>query len=132
MTFAQEMLDTKKKLEEAGHEVKIPHETAQHVTNPSIVSDEHATLQWVLENDAMRIGFENVAWSDAVLVLNHDKNNTQGYIGISTIMEMGVGFFLKKKLFLLNAVPHWDTARWAHEIAMLQPTIINGDLNKIQ
>lgn len=131
MSFAQEMIDTKSQLEKRGHEVRIPHETQAHITSPQIVHDPSESLKWVLEQDAMRKGFENDVWADALLVLNYEKNNVKGYIGISTLMEMAIAFYFKKKLFLFNDVPHWDEERWAHEVAMTQPTILHGDLSKI-
>lgn len=73
--------------------------------------------------------FEKVNWSDAILVLNYDKNNIIGYIGGNTLMEIGVAFFLKKKIYLLNLIPEIS---YKEEIIGMKPIIINGDLSIIK
>lgn len=79
----------------------------------------------------MRKNFAQVAKNDAVLVLNYKRNGIEGYIGIAALLEMGVAHYLKKKIFLVQHAPSSKTARWAHEVAIMQPTIIKGDLTKI-
>lgn len=131
MAFAREMLATKKKLEEMGHSVGLPYETEIHVERPDFVDDLSNNLQYCIENDVMRKGFDEIVNADAVLVLNHPRKGIDGYIGTSTLMEIALAYYSHKKIFLLNPVPDFDTVRWAHEIAIMQPTIINGDLSKI-
>jgi len=43
-------------------------------------------------------------------------------------MEMGLAFFFKKKIYLLNDVPELS---YKEEILGLKPVVINGDLSKI-
>ena len=131
MAFAGEMLETKKKLEEMGHIVGLPYETELHVEKQNFVDDLSNNLQYCIENDVMQKGFDEIAKADAVLVLNHPRKGINGYIGTSTLMEIAIAYFLHKKIFLLNAVPHFDEVRWAHEIAIMQPTIIDGDLSRV-
>jgi len=80
-----------------------------------------------LNNHHQRIRehFNKVAWSEAILVTNYDKNGVANYIGPNTLMEMGLAFYLGKKIYLLNPVP--DTP-WKEEVLGIQPIIINGDL----
>ena len=75
--------------------------------------------------------FDEVEKSDAVLVLNHKRNGINGYIGVSALMEMAIAHHFNKKIFLFNKPPHYKDARWAHEVAIVQPKIINGNLAKI-
>lgn len=72
---------------------------------------------------------ENVANSDAILVLNYDKKGIKNYIGGSTFLEMGLAFFLKKKIFLLNSIP--DRLPYSEEIKTMKPIILHGDIRKI-
>lgn len=131
MAFAKEMLETKKKLEEMGHSVGLPYETELHLEKPDFVDDLSNNLQYCIDNDVMRKGFDEIAKADAVLVLNHSRKGISGYIGTSTLMEIAIAYYLHKKIFLLNHVPHFDEVRWAHEIAIMRPTIIDGDLSRV-
>lgn len=131
MAFAKEMLETKKKLEEMGHSVGLPYETELHLEKPDFVDDLSNNLQYCIDNDVMRKGFDEIAKADAILVLNHPRKGIRGYIGTSTLMEIAIAYYLHKKIFLLNPVPHFDEVRWAHEIAIVQSTIIDGDLSRV-
>ncbi len=132
MAFAKEMVAAKKELESRGHTVFVPHDIEEHLKNPDFVDDLAGNVQHVIETDIMRKCFELVAQSDAVLVLNLHRKGINGYIGTSTLMEIGLGYYLGKKLFLYNDIPHWDEVRWAHEITIMQPTIVHGDLSKVK
>jgi nucleoside 2-deoxyribosyltransferase len=131
MAFAEDMIKAKKTLETLGHTVLVPHDIATHLENPDFVDDLAGNYQHVVETDIMRKCFDLVAESDAVLVLNLDRKGVSGYIGTSTLMEIGLAYYLNKKLFLYKDIPHWDEVRWAHEINIMQPVIIHGDLRKI-
>ena len=63
------------------------------------------------------------------MIANYDKNNIKGYIGGNTLMEMGLAFFLKKKIYLLNEIPELS---YKEEILGVLPIILNGDLSKIK
>jgi hypothetical protein len=60
--------------------------------------------------------------------LNYDKNNVKGYIGANTLLEMGLAFHLRKKIFLLNRIPEIG---YKEEILGMGPFVIDGDLGKI-
>lgn len=131
MRYAQQMIEAKKTLEEMGHTVEVPHDIETHLKDPDLVDNLSANLKHAGELDLMRECFELVADADAIVVLNFDRNNTPGYIGTSTLMEIGLAYFLKKKIFLYNPIPSHHVARWAHEIQLINPTIIHGDLSKV-
>ena len=65
------------------------------------------------------------------MVLNYEKNGVKGYIGASTLMELAVAHHLQKPIFLLHPTPPYKEQRWAHEVAMLQPRVLNGALSAI-
>ncbi|MDP3941064.1 MAG: hypothetical protein Q8Q49_02015 [bacterium] len=131
MAFARQMLATKKKLEAMGHMVNVPHDTDVHVADEKLVDDLDRNLVHAKERDLMMQSFKLVAQSDAILVLNYKRKGIEGYIGTSALMEIGLAYYLGKKIFLLNDVPHYATVRWAHEIRLIDPVILNGDLSKI-
>src|SRR4030042_6967785 len=112
VAFQDEVLSLKEKLEKLGYEVKLWPSRLKNENGKPILVTEYYKIRhsanndekWVWDRKAEAIieHFDKVAWSDAILVANYDKNNVKGYIGGNTFMEMGVAFFLKKKIYLLN------------------------------
>lgn len=132
MTFAQQMVETKLKLEQQGHSVLLPVDAEIHVNNPSLIDDLDADARHLRENDILRKCFQRVAECDAVLFLNYPKNGISGYIGTSSLMEMGLAHHLGKKLFLLHDTPSPKQARWAHEVSVMAPIILKEDFSKLK
>jgi len=138
IAFQDEVLSVKEKLEKLGHEVKLwPSRLKDENGKPISVTEYYKIRhsanndeKWVWDRKAEAVleHFEKVAWSDAILVANYDKKDVKGYIGGNTLMEMGLAFFLKKKIYLLNQVPELP---YKEEILGVKPIIINGDLSKI-
>jgi hypothetical protein len=139
IAFQNEILSLKEKLEKMGHKVEIW---------PSEVKDEKGRLipvqeyyqirrlangdeKWVWDRKAEAVleHFDKIVWSDAILVANYDKNDVKGYIGGNTLMEMGLAFFLRKKIYLLNQVPELS---YKEEILGVKPIILDEDLTKIK
>lgn len=131
MAFAEEMVKTKKELEELGYEVQVPHGIEDHLADQDFVEKLDDNLEYCIKNDVMKKCFDQVANSDAVLVLNLKRNGIDGYIGVSALMEIGLAYHLNKKIFLLNNIPAFKDQRWAHEVSIMQPIVIDGNLSKI-
>ena len=131
MAFSKDMIKTQKALTKMGHAVGVPVGIAPHLKDEDLVDNLSGNIGFLMENDVMRRDFKQVARSDAIVVLNYKRNNTDGYIGVSVLMEMGIAYFLKKKIFLLNPVPHYNDVRWAHEVTIMQPVVLHGDLTKV-
>lgn len=132
MKFAEDMVKIKRQLDELGHEAVIPFATEPHLQDKTFVENLDDNLVYCITHDVMRENFRQVATCDAVLVLNYKRNGVEGYIGVSALLEMGVAYYLGKKIFLIQKTPDYKDARWAHEVAIMQPTIVHGDLTKIQ
>ncbi|KKQ04336.1 MAG: hypothetical protein US15_C0059G0009, partial [Candidatus Moranbacteria bacterium GW2011_GWF1_36_4] len=64
---------------------------------------EHAQVK--IENDYIKYHYNKIVESDAVLVLNFDKNGVKNYVGGNTLMELGFAYVHNKKIFLLNPIP---------------------------
>jgi hypothetical protein len=121
-----------------GHEVKLPlPELIDKNGNALSVKEFYVTRKeasssdewvWREKAGAMRTHFDKVVWSDAILVLNYDKNNIPGYVGANTLMEMGLAFHYKKKIFLLKSVPQIS---YQEEILGMHPIVINENLSFI-
>jgi len=136
--FNSQALLIKKELEELKHEVKLWETHIKDDNNNLIPIDEYYRIrkkssdndQWVWDRkaEAVREHFNKVNWSDAILVINYDKNNIKGYIGGNTLMEMGLAFYLKKKIYLLNEIPEIS---YKEEILGVKPIVINNDLKRI-
>jgi len=128
MVFAKEMLAAQKELEAMGHEVLIPIDTLDCLKDPSLnESFEHCQRYGDIDKDH----FNKIAASDAIIVLNYPKNGLAGYIGGAALIELGVARHLDKKIFILHELPSEKNLRYALEIKIMRPIILNGDLNNI-
>lgn len=132
MSFLHDMLKIKKELDKLGHQASIPYGTEPHFKDRTFVNNLEKNFQFCIKNNVMKKNFDLVAENDAVLVLNHKKNGVDGYIGVSALMEMAIAHHFNKKIFILNKIPHFNQVRWAHEVAIMQPVIIDGDFDKIK
>lgn len=125
MYFAKEMLEAQKRLEQIGHIVVVPSTIYDCLKNPELNMD----LEYCLGKNVQKEHFYSIAESDAILVLNYEKNGIKGYVGGAVLMEMGVAQHLDKKIFLLYPPPKIEDLRYSLEIQLAKPTILNGNLN---
>jgi len=129
MKFHEKMRQIQKELESLGHTVLVPKSIELMdkfgYVNPTV---DEAKVQVKIQHDFIREHFRKVEKADAILVLNYDKKGIKHYIGGNTFLEIGIAFWLGKKVFLLNPVPKMD---YITELLAMQPVILNGDLGKI-
>jgi hypothetical protein len=129
MVFAKKMLEIQKQLEEMGHEAIVPIDTDDCVIDPSLnESIEHCQSYGDIDKDH----FNKIAASDAIIVLNYPKNGLAGYVGGAALTELAVARHLDKKIFILHELPAEKDLRYALEIKVMKPVILNGDLNNIK
>ena len=139
IAFYNEMQQTKKRLENMGHEVVLPPFEIENEEGKMIsvrqyyeirkMSSADTSWVWKRKKEVMRKYLDKIAWADAILVLNYDKNNIEGYVGSNTLIEMGVAFYLDKLIYLLNSIPEMNCKE---EIFGMGPTTLDGNINKIQ
>lgn len=139
IAFHDEMKEAANFLKNNGHEVDLPPSYIKDKSgNPLSVKDyymirknEEADTGWVWDRkkEAMKVHFDKIVWSDAVLIINHEKNNIPGYIGANTLMEMGLALHLNKAIYLLNEIPEIN---YKEEILGMKPILINGNINLIK
>lgn len=125
MAFYNEMLNVQKELEKIGHQVKSP-EIKVKDENTELSTGE---LSIDKRGELMKNHFNKVEWSDAILVLNYDKNNVLNNVGTNTLLEIGLAFYLGKKIFLLRDVPELACKE---EILVMKPIVINENLSLIK
>ncbi len=127
MAFAQQILDTQHLLEKSGHTALIPSDTQACIENPTLNMDANHAFATDIMKDCM----DRQEQCEALLVLNYPKDNIHGYIGGHVLIELGLAYYLKQKIFLLYAPPPIEISRYSHEILHMQPVILDGDLEKI-
>lgn len=123
-------------LSEQGHKVEIPY-MAKKILDGEISLEEFLKIKQQngdidfrekAEEDLIKRYFRLIRESEAVLVLNIDKEEHKNYIGGNTFLEMGFAHVLDKKIFLFNNIPD---VTYKDEIIAMDPIIINGDLTKL-
>lgn len=129
MTASKEMIEAEKKLKELGHEVVLP-EFIYIYANMNTADEMHAaSARNKIEYDLIQKYFEKIKESDAVLVVNVEKNNIKGYIGGNAFLEMGFALILNKAIYLSNEIPQLS---YRDEIEAMNPIVLNGDLTRIK
>jgi len=127
MAFHKEMLEVKKKLEEMKHTVYTPH---LEYGDFHRIREQDERKWKILKKQFIKDHFKNIKKSDAILVLNFEKNGIKNYIGGNTLFEIAVAFEFNKKIFLLNPIP--ENSFCTEELEVINPVILNGDLDKIR
>jgi len=78
--------------------------------------------------DFIKKYFKEISKSDAILVVNEEKNGVKGYIGGNALMEIAFAYVLDKRIYLLNEIPDIS---YKDEIIAMNPEVIHGDLSCI-
>ncbi len=130
-SFYNKIDNIAKNLQEKGHKVNMPNCYDAPVTNDDnkkMTKEEYLDFFKRMYYESR----ENISKVDAILVLNYTKEKNkekyENYIGASTFLEMYEAFMQNKKIYMMNDFPD---NMLLDEIKGFNPTIINGDLNKI-
>lgn len=146
MVFNKEMEASRDRLESLGHKVKVPEVAlevpegfkggrkpyfGQHIEeNGGIEAFPAGHKIWDLKESAIKDHYDKIDWADAILVINYDKRGIKGYIGGNTLMEIGVAFYSKKPIYILNPIS--SELSYKQEILGMKPLILNGDLGNLK
>lgn len=130
MVFAKDQLEAKVSLEALGHEVLVTDDIEDYVDSPAIKASFEEELKISLEYDIMRSFFNKIEESDGLLIVNNKKRGIEGYLGTSVLMEMGLAYYLKKKVYLVNPID-MDQG-YALEVALINPVVLSGDLGLVR
>ena len=129
MCFAKEMLETKKQLETLSHQVSVPYDINDHLKDPTLRNNTERDRVHSIGIDIYRKCFEILANNEAILVLNINQRGVDGYIGAAVLMEIGLAYYLNKKIFLLNPVSPKE--RYREDVIILGAIVLNGDLMRM-
>lgn len=121
MFFIDRLNDVKKFLEDMGHSIFLP------VMKNFKEEGEHGDLK--IQHDLIREHFKKIDQSDAILVLNYNKNGIKNYVGGNSFLEMGKAYDRGILIYLINPIPDIS---YKDEIVAMQPIILGGDLSKIK
>jgi len=133
-SFYRELLEIEGQLKKRGFRVKIPYTAAKMKKSGDFDISKIRTwltnpADYKIKTKLMEGHFRKVVEGDAVLVVNYEKNGIDGYIGGNGLLEMFLAYQNKKPIFVLNQVS--DDLILKEEVLGLQPTFIDGDLEKI-
>lgn len=125
----------KSQLEKLGFKVQVPHTAkVMNRTKNYKVSDYkiwHKDAKFFSRKaHLMKKHFQEISKADAILVVNLEKKGQKGYLGGNVLMEMGLAFYLGKKIFLWNPVSKDN--RLYEEIMGTKPIILNGNLSLLK
>lgn len=124
MQFKKEIVECATRLEAQGYVVLTP-ELSEKSTDYMRLSPEEQrrAKQTFIQNH-----FDRIAAADAILVLNYEKKGIGGYVGSNTLMEIGVAFNLKKKIYLLFPLAEQGCRE---EVTALCTGVLDGDISQL-
>lgn len=134
-SFYPAVIELSYELEQLGFDVVLT-KTAQKMKetpgkNTEAITDwASSTIGYHGKSLLIREHFEEIAQCDAVLVANYEKHGKQHYIGPNVLMEMGVGFYLHKPIYVLYGQP--EDSPLIDEILGLEPVFLHGDLRSLK
>lgn len=132
-TFKENMLEYRDRLRAIGHEPIVHSDYESFVRGEKqaiwnqVTAGEHYKAK--KEQEYIKWYYRAIFNSDAILVLNFDKNGIKNYIGGNTLMEIGFAHVNDKKIFLLNPIP--EESPYVDEIKAMADNIVGGDLSRI-
>ncbi len=122
MKFDAEMQAVKSELEALGYEIVKPNVVEGHVYEDNL--DDNAALKGGFIDEH----FRKIDDSDAILVVNHEKNGVQNYIGGNVLIEIAYAYAQGLELFILYDIPD---VSYSDEIRGMQPIVLHGSLTKL-
>ncbi len=131
MSFYPKLLEIEAQLKSMGFEVEIPVSAKiMREKNDFVVEHFKGLYSNSQKSDFFKENLANIETSDAILVINEEKNGVKGYIGTSVIMEIGIAFYLSKHIYIWNDLE--SDAQSKPEIDAFNAIYIQGDLSLIQ
>lgn len=122
MIHEPQMVAAAKELRDLGYEVEKPNVVEGHVYEDNL--DANARLKQGFINEH----FQKIDQSDAVLVVNEQKNGIANYIGGNTLIEIAHAYSQGLEVFILNPLPD---VSYRDEIAGMQPIILDGTVARL-
>ena len=83
-----------------------------------------------IQYDLIKDHFAKIDQSDAIYVVNYEKNGIRGYIGGNCFLEIGKAFDKGIPIFLFDEASKESPYR--EEIIAMQPVVIGEDWNRLK
>jgi len=99
------------------------------VVTPVDLDDEEGTSKRKQKLDSLHDYHLEIARSDAVLVVNGEKDGVANYVGPHTLIEMGFATALRRPLFALNPLP--EHVGWRDELLAMDVEVLDGDVGQL-
>lgn len=129
LIFHKDMRRVQHELEALGHTPLVPKSLDLIETKgfhkPTTVKERLAAEK---KYDFIREHFKKIERADGIVVVNPPHHDIDGYVGGNTFLEMGIAFYLGKKIFLMYPIPRMG---YELEMAAMLPVVLNGDLSRI-
>ena len=133
-SFVKEMVESKNQLCALRYDGWIHPDYEAHVRGEKQAfpgSPEHGErAEFKRAHNYIRQHYKHILESDAVLIVNLEKNGIKNYIGGNVLMEMGQAYVNNKKIFLLNTIP--AELPYLDEIKAMDPVCLHGNLAGIK
>lgn len=133
-SFYRHANEVKAELEKAGIPTVVP-KTARRMAETGDYDVMHYKTWYGNEDDYgkkadyMRTHFDEITAGDIVLVINDEKHGQSDYIGANVLLEMGLAWYQKKPVYILNDLP--ADSPFEEEIKGFTPTVLHGDLTPL-
>lgn len=129
MQFHKQMREVQERLKAMGHKAFVPKSIELMDTQGYVhPTEDEERIDAKIQHDFIREHFRKIEQAESILILNYDKKGIKNYIGGNTFLEMGLAFWLGKKVYLLHPIPEMD---YKTEMHAMQPIVLNGDLGKL-
>ncbi|MGV9002111.1 MAG: DUF84 family protein [Candidatus Saccharimonadaceae bacterium] len=122
MQHEPKMAEIAETLKARGYEIDKPNVVEGHVYQDNL--DANAALKRGFIDEH----FAKINTSDAILVVNEEKNGVNNYIGGNTLIELSHAYAQGLDLFVLNPIPELS---YSDEIRGMHPIILGGNLDAI-
>jgi len=134
-SFVNEMVKTKDDLLALGLDAWIHQDYQDHVDGKKLafIKKDGApgeSADFKKAHDYINQHYQHILDSDAIIIVNLEKKGVKNYIGGNCLMEIGMAYVNKKKVFLSNDIPM--EAAYLDEIIAMDPICLHGDLNNIK
>lgn len=134
LSFYKAIPPLAQQLRKKGFHVKLPDSLRIMQRTGNFVPEAHKSWltnpnDYKIKRQLINSHFKKIAESDAILVINNEKNGIKGYIGGNVLMEITIAYYLKKKIYLWNDIE--KNAPFEEEIRALKPIILNQDIEKL-
>lgn len=129
-SFYELAVGVRDELHKLGYEVIVPKNVDVMLDSDDFDVSHYKDVFKETKSELIRSHFEEIAKGDAILVLNYEKHGMKNYIGGNVLMEMGIAFYLRKLIFILNEVP--EDSAFLDEILGLAPAVLHGKLASLK